>query len=459
MPNVPADPLNGMSLADFGAALRAGRTTSEAVTQAYLARINALDPRLGAYQHVAAASTLASARAIDALLAAGHDLGPLMGVPVAIKDLFAVSGMPTTAGSRLDVADLVGAEGSLVHRLKEAGCIVLGKVKTVEFALGITGVSAPHGTPVNPWDLDTPRVPGGSSSGSAVAVAAGLCAFALGSDTGGSVRVPAALCGVFGLKTSPGVLATDGAFPLAPHLDTPGWLTRSAADAALVHAAVLGIAPPRPVDLAGLRIATPADYFFDDLDPAVSAAVAGAMERLRAAGAHLQPVPFPEAAERERYFPVALPACLAASLGRARIEADAGLMDPVIARRALSGLEVRAADYLAAEARRAAHRREALARFAPFDVVLAPTTATVAPTIAALEDVDVGLAYAMQMTRNTQPGNYLDLCASSLPLPVAPGSLPVGLQLMAPPLAESRLLGASLAVETLLGSPALPRLG
>ncbi|WP_349369080.1 amidase [Salinarimonas sp.] len=459
MPNVPADPLNGMSLAEFGAALRAGRTTSEALTQAYLARIAALDPRLGAYQHVAAESALASARAIDALLAAGHDLGPLMGAPVAIKDLFAVAGMPTTAGSRLDVSDLVGAEGPLLHRLREAGCVILGKVKTVEFALGITGVSAAHGTPVNPWDLGTPRVPGGSSSGSAVAVAAGLCAFALGSDTGGSVRVPAALCGVFGLKTSPGVLPTEGAFPLAPHLDTPGWLTRSAEDAALVHAAVLGVTPPRPVDLAGLRIATPTDYLFDDLDPAVAAAMEDATERLRAAGARLEPVPFPEAAERERYFPTVLPACLAASLGRARIEADSRLMDPVIARRALSGLDVRAADYLAAEARRAAHLRAALARFRPFDVVLSPTTATLAPTIAALEDVEVGLAYAMQMTRNTQPGNYLDLCAASLPLPVAPGSLPVGLQLMAPPRAERRLLGVSLAVETLLGSPALPRLG
>ena len=170
------DPLGPGGLPEFAQKLRAGAITSETATRAYLARIEALDGRLGAYQHAAPDQALRSARAMDALLAAGTDLGPLMGVPIGIKDLYSVEGMPTTAGTKMDVRDLIGPEGALVRSLKRAGCVILGKTKTVEFALGITGLSAPRGTPVNPWDAETVRVPGGSSSGSGVAAAAGMCA-------------------------------------------------------------------------------------------------------------------------------------------------------------------------------------------------------------------------------------------------------------------------------------------
>ena len=201
MANIPPDPLGGGGIARFADEFRTGRVTSEAVTTAYLARIEVLDSRLGAYEHVARDSALAQARALDALLAAGTDLGPLMGVPVAIKDLIAVTGMPTTAGSNVDVADLIGPEGPFMDAMKRAGCVILGKTKTVEFAMGGSGLNLVRGTPWNPWDATTHRVPGGSSSGSAVAAAAGLCAFAIGSDTGGSVRIPAfsGTFGVFGL--------------------------------------------------------------------------------------------------------------------------------------------------------------------------------------------------------------------------------------------------------------------
>lgn len=178
----PEDPL-AEGIAPYGQRLRASETTAEDVTRAYLDRIAALDSDLGAYQHVANDTALAHARAIDALLKSGVDLGPLMGVPVAVKDLVAVDGMPTTAGSKLDVADLIGGEGRFVRKLKRLGCVVLGKTKTVEFAFGVTGASTPQGTPRNPSDADTPRLPGGSSAGSAVAMVAGLCGFAIGSDT------------------------------------------------------------------------------------------------------------------------------------------------------------------------------------------------------------------------------------------------------------------------------------
>ncbi len=176
------DPLGNGGIAEFGRRLRAGEITSEAATRAYLERIEALDGKLGAYQHVAAESALAAAQAMDRLLKAGTDLGPLMGLPVAIKDLFAVDGMPTTAGSKIDVADMIGDEGTFVRRLKRCGVVVLGKTRTVEFALGGTGTNTVRGTPWNPWDAKVHRAPGGSSSGAAVAMAAGLCALAMWSN-------------------------------------------------------------------------------------------------------------------------------------------------------------------------------------------------------------------------------------------------------------------------------------
>ena len=216
---LPPDPLESGGIAEYGKRLRAGDIMAEASTVAYLDRIEALDPKLGAYEYVAGEQALKAARALDSLLAAGTDLGPLMGVPVAIKDLFAVEGMTTHAGSNLDLSDVIGVEGSFVKRLKRAGCVILGKTKTVEFALGTTGISKPRGTPWNPWDAKVHRVPGGSSSGSGVAAAASLCGFAISTDTGGSVRLPASFCGVFGLKTTVGLWPTDGVFPLPPDLD------------------------------------------------------------------------------------------------------------------------------------------------------------------------------------------------------------------------------------------------
>ena len=212
-----------------------------------------------------------------------------MGVPVAIKDIFAVDGMPTTAGSKLDVADLIGPEGPFVQALRRAGCVILGKVKTVEFALGALGISTPQGTPWNPWDAATQRIPGGSSSGPAVAVAAGLCGFAIGSDTGGSVRLPACFCGTFGHKTSVGLWPTAGVFPLSGALDTIGPLTASAADAALVFAALTGQPVPQPAPAGGLRLGRPTSYFFEHLDDTVAACTERALAALREAGATIAP--------------------------------------------------------------------------------------------------------------------------------------------------------------------------
>ncbi|MBL0406529.1 amidase [Microvirga aerilata] len=452
------DPLGQGGLSGFARRFRAGEITSEQATRAYLSRIEALDPRLGAFQHVAAEQALETARAIDALYSAGTDLGLLMGVPIAVKDLFVVEGMPTTAGTKMSIDDIAGPEGPLVKSLRQAGCVILGKTRTVEFALGITGVSSAQGTPINPWDAQTPRLPGGSSSGSGVAVAAGLCAFAVGSDTGGSVRVPAAFNGIFGFKTTPGFFSTDGAFPLAPHLDTPGLLTRSARDAAIAVAALTGEPEARPLPVEALRLGIPQEYFFDNLDPVVEAQIRGAMEALSAAGCRLRPVSVPEASERERYFPAVLPACLIATLGRDRFLAGRDQMDPIVAKRATSGLDVTAADYLALEAKRAKSRQSVSEKFSGFDGWVTPTTATPPPSVADLDDEQKALDLALGMTRNTQPANYFACPAVSIPLPQKPGNLPIGLQIICPEGADVQALSIALAIEEMLGTPEAPNL-
>ncbi len=452
MSTLVPDPLERGGINLFGERLRRGEITSEQVTAAYLARIEALDPRLGAFEHVAAERALATARAMDALLASGTDLGPLMGVPVAVKDLIAVDGMPTAAGSNLDVSDLIGDEGSFVRTLKRAGGVILGKTKTVEFAFGVTGISTPRGTPWNPWDAEVQRLPGGSSSGSAVAVAAGLCGLAIGSDTGGSVRVPAALCGVFGLKTTYGLWQNDGVFALAPHLDTIGLLTRSAADAAAAFGALTGRPIPQPAALSRLRLGKPEDYFFRNLDPDVDACVAHALDALRRAGAGIERVDVPEAAERERYFPVVLGACLVAALGHQRFRDGRSRMDPIVASRGDKGLQVPAADYISLENRRSDLQRIAEERLAGFDAWVSPTVTLLPPPLADLEDRDRAMQFTLGMTQNTQPANLMALCATTTPIQ-RDGMLPVGLQMICRAGDDARALSIACGVEELVGTP------
>ena len=458
MATLPPDPFEPGGIVRFGERLRGGEITAEAATAAYLARIEALDPRLGAYQHVAADSALAAAYALDSLLATGTDLGPLMGVPVAVKDIFAVEGMPTMAGSKIDVADLIGSEGSFVRTLRRAGCVILGKVKTVEFALGAVGTSQPRGTPWNPWDSDTQRVPGGSSSGPAVAVAAGLAAFSIGSDTGGSVRIPAAFCGTFGLKTTVGLWLTDGVFPLSPQLDSIGPLTRSAADAAIVFAALTGAPVPLAEPLGGLRLGRPKSYFFDNLDTQVEACTSAALSALENAGAEIVPIDVPEASEREGYFPVALPACLIAVLGRERFLAGRQEIDPVVAMRGERGLEVAADTYIRLEHRREELNRIAADKMKDLDGWVSPTAALVAPPVAQFDDPDVGLKLALAITQDTQPCNLFGQCGTSTPIQSYGSGLPVGLQIVCASGLDAKALSIALAVEEVVGMPLRPDL-
>jgi aspartyl-tRNA(Asn)/glutamyl-tRNA(Gln) amidotransferase subunit A len=452
------DPFAEVSLAEYARRLRQRKVSIERTVAIYLARIEQLDPKLGAYEHVSATQALDGARALDDLLAAGVDLGPLMGVPVAVKDLFAVDGMPTTAGSNLDVAELIGSEGTFVKGLRRAGCIILGKTKTVEFAFGAVGTNSVRGTPWNPSDAQVHRIPSGSSSGSAVAVAAGLCAFAIGTDTGGSVRLPAALCGVFGLKTTFGLWPLDGVFPLSPSLDSIGLLTRTAEDAALAFATLTGRSLVAPFAARGLRLGKPKGYFFRNLEPAVERCVAAAEEALTRAGAVIVDIDVPEAAERESFFPVVMPAELLAVLGRERFEAGRERIDPVVANRVARVLDMPVERYIRALRRQRELIGIAKRRMHGLDGWITPTATLLPPPVAEVASFDSNLALAFAITQNAQPVNLFERCAISLPIHQLGAPLPVGLQLVGAPFCEDNILSVGLAVERLVGVPAKPDL-
>ena len=460
MPALAPDPLQAGGIAGFGRRLRSGAISAEAATAAYLARIEALEPRLGAFEHVAAGHALATARAMDRLLSAGTDLGPLMGVPVALKDLIAVDGMPTTAGSNLPVADLIGPEGPFVKRLEALGCVVIGKTRTVEFARGASGINSARGTPWNPWDAARHRAPGGSSSGSAVAMAAGLSGFTIGTDTGGSVRTPAAFCGVFGQKTTKGLWSTGGMMPTAPSFDTIGLLTRSAADAALAFAAIEGTRPPPPRPLGGLRLGRPPTHFFEDMDPAVERCVEAALAAIEEAGATLVPVDVSEmvAARLPILQQMVTPECLAV-FGRERFLAEQQVMDPLTVARTLPALDVTVDDCIRMRWRQQELCRLYAERMGGFDAWLTPTVGLVPPTVADITDLTGGLGLEGRLGLNTHGVSFCGLCATTQPIHMLGSELPVGLQVISAGGDDAGALAVARAVEDLFGPPPVPDLG
>lgn len=449
MSDLPADPIAPGGLEHYASRLRNGAVSAVEATAQYLKRIRLLDRRLNAFEWVDDDGAMKAAHAIDAQLAAGNDLGPLMGVPVAIKDVFAVQGMPTTAGSYIDVSDLIGTEGSFMQRLRGAGCIILGKTRTVEFALG----AARHtrGTPRNPVDLDVHRSPGGSSSGSAVAVAAGLCGFSVGTDTGGSIRIPAAFCGVFGLKTTKGRWQTDGVFPTAPGMDTIGLLTATASDAAIVFGALEGEPPLAPPCISTLRLARPARPFFEELDLEVANAIAIALQNMKNAACQIIPMEWPEAVEASREFPILVPTEFLETFTRERFMATRALMEPTVAARAASALDVEAAQIV-----RLKHRRQELiaqmtSRWADFDAIVSPTVKMLPVPTQDLDRDDFEHEYHRRVAANTRPANVLDLCAVTIPIRDGSNTLPTGLQIICEGSSEAKALSIARTLETLLG--------
>jgi aspartyl-tRNA(Asn)/glutamyl-tRNA(Gln) amidotransferase subunit A len=443
-----------LSLSQYGARLRRGDIGAEATTAHLLDRIARTNGRFDAFTHVDAQGALAAARAVDAHLLARTDLGPLMGVPIALKDLYAAQGMPMTAGSRIDISGCAPHEGTIVRRLKRGGAIILGKTRTTEFAFGTFNPS--HPTPRNPCDPAVHRMPGGSSSGSAVAQAAGLCAVALGSDTGGSVRQPAALCGVAGFKATAGRLPIDGVFPLSPTFDSPGWFAHRAADLASVWQALTDEAPARARPLDTLVFGRPDTHFFDDLDTDVARAIEVAEGLLRAAGVKIVPVTLPPLSDLDAAFGGFLAAELVAHLGRDRVNANLERMDPVAAARIAPGLTLTAEAFLRLRGRFAALAQQAQAAVAGVDALLCPTCPRIAPPIEPYAAPEAAAAWSRDALRLTRPGNLFGFCGISLPVGHLANALPVGLQLLARAGADAELLAIAGAVEAVVGPPESP---
>ncbi len=459
------------TLAELAAALRARELSSDELTRAYLGRIEQHDPRLNSFVTVTGEQALAQASAADAILGRGEG-GPLTGIPLAHKDIFCTDGVLTTCGSRMLANFTAPYDATAVANLQAAGTVLLGKTNMDEFAMGSSNETSHFGAVRNPWD--TERVPGGSSGGSAAAVAAGLVAAATGTDTGGSIRQPAALCGITGLKPTYGRVSRYGMIAFASSLDQGGVLTRSAEDAALLLGAMAGFDPrdstsvDTPVpdyaatlgdDLAGLRIGLPREYFGDGVDAGVGTAIEAALAELRALGAETVEISLPNSHLAVPTYYVIAPAECSANLARFdgvryghRCDAPRDLEDlykrsrpegfgPEVKRRIMIGTYALSAGYYDAYYLKAQRVRRLIGddfrrAFEQVDVIAGPTAPTTAFRLGERVDDPITM-YLSDIF--TIAANLAGLPGVSLPAGFADG-LPVGLQLIGDHFAEGRLL-------------------
>ena len=394
------------------------------------------------------------ADAQDGLRRAGYKASPLAGLPISLKDLFDIAGERTLAGSKArDDAPVAVRDAAVVARLKTAGAVIVGRTNMTEFAFSGVGINPHYGTPGNPWDRR--RVPGGSSSGAAVALVDGQCTIAIGSDTGGSVRIPAALCGAVGFKPTQRRVPLDGAFPLSTTLDSIGPLGNSVACCAIADAIMAGEAPvvPPVFGPAGLRLGIPrTTYLFDDLDAEVAAGFERACQTLSRAGARVDEIKLPELGEygsinaKGGFSPPEAYAAHAELIAR-----RGGDYDQRVRQRIARGAEMTAPDYIKLIANRARFIAAVDARTEIYDALLAPTVACIAPPIAAFaEDADF-FRVNTRILRNPNVVNFLDRCAISLPVS-RPGEAPVGLMLIGPTGGDKRLLAMARGVEAALAA-------
>lgn len=409
-----------------------------------------------AFVTVAAERARITAAAIDAARRAGALLPPWAGIPVAVKDLCDIEGEVTTAGSVV-LADRPPAavNAPAVARLVAAGFVVLGRTNMTEFAYSGLGLNPHYDTPRSPWDRATGRIPGGSSSGTAVAVADGMAAVGLGTDTGGSCRIPAAFCRIVGWKPTARRVPLDGIVPLAPSLDSVGPLGRSVDCCAIVDDVFAGgdgrVAPDaRPA--AGIRLAAITDFVLDGLDPEVAAAHEAALATLRAAAVTVEEVPFPEITELPTINSGGGLATAEAWHWHRELLAAAGdRYDQRVRLRIEPGALQTAADYLDLLAARRRLIGAAAARLAGFDAFVLPTVARIPPPVDSFDSGDPAYYSTTNLAclRNTAVGNFLDACALSVPAS-APGEAPVGLMLMGAPMGDAALFAVGRTVERLL---------
>jgi aspartyl-tRNA(Asn)/glutamyl-tRNA(Gln) amidotransferase subunit A len=443
-----------MSLVSVAKAIAEKRLSSREVTQACLDRVTHWQPSLNAFMAIEAEAALAAADDADRALAKGNSRGVLHGVPLAHKDMYYDAGKVVTCGSKIRRDFVASTTATALQRLKDAGTVRLGSLQMAEFAYGPTGHNAHFGPVHNPWGLD--HITGGSSSGSGAAVAARLTFAALGSDTGGSVRMPSHFCGVTGLKTTVGRVSRAGAMPLSQSLDTVGPLAQSAEDCALLMGLMAGADPEDPTALAvpvpdymaatkgslkGIRIGVPTAFYVDDLDPEVARVLDETIETMRREGAEIVKVQLPDQRQLSSASQIVLAVEAAAFHKRWMIERleDFG---PQVRMRLENGLAIPAITYLEAMRWRGPALSAHVEAVARVDAVIAPVSPVPAPTIA---ESDVGggpgaEVVIQRLTRFTRPVNYLGVPALAIPCGFSRSGLPIGMQLIGGSFEEAALL-------------------
>lgn len=443
------------SILELQRQLDAGETTSEQLVDQCLARI--ADPAgegARVFTAVWADQARAAARASDTLRAAGLSRSALEGLPISIKDLFDVAGHPTKAGAALR-RDAPAAEynATVVDRLARAGAILIGHTNMTEFAFSGLGLNPHFGTPSSPWDRDSRRIPGGSSAGAAVSVADGMAVAALGTDTSGSIRIPASFCGLTGFKPTAARVPAEGCFPLAFSLDSSGPLAATVDCCAIVDAILADDEPILPTVLppATLRLATPLTLVLDEADEHVRDTFARTLETLRAQGVTIDEIEIPEFLElAEINRKGGLVCAQAHAVHRDDLTTHPDAFDPRVLSRMIRGKDIDSADYIELLALRQQWIAAVEARMRNYDALLMPTTAIIAPTIAELEASDDAYFKANVMVlRNTSLINFLDGCALTLPCHEA-GQAPVGLMVAGPSYTDDLILDIGRSIEALL---------
>jgi len=439
---------------EAAAALRARRISSVELTGAAIARVEALDGTLVAFIARTLDGARDDAKRADDELARGIDRGPFHGIPVALKDLYDAAGVATTAGSRILADNIAKTDGAVTARLRAGGAVLLGKTNLHEWAYGVTNQNPHFGHAKNPWD--TTRIPGGSSGGSAIAVATGMAALSPGSDTGGSIRIPAALCGIAGLKPTYGRISLRGVVPPAWSLDHAGPLARTVRDLAIAIAQLAGYDAADPTsadvpvddylaDLEGgakaLRVLVPANHFFEAVDPEVDAAVREAARTLASLGARVEERPLPQVELLVAQGPIIQSE--AAAYHRDHIRERPSDIGADVLERLRLAEKVTSVDLALARRDRDIVRRAWSELLREFDVILTPTTRIAAPE----REGQDAVAAARRLTANTAPFNLTGLPALSVPCGFTRNGLPIGLQLAAGPWREAVLLRAARAYE------------
>jgi aspartyl-tRNA(Asn)/glutamyl-tRNA(Gln) amidotransferase subunit A len=441
------------TLRELSLDLATGKVTSEGLVHGCLENI--ADPAgegARAFIAVYAESALVAARASDAARAARQVPSPLAGIPISVKDLFDIGGEVTRAGS-LVLADAAPAtvDAPAIARLKAAGMILVGRTNMTEFAYGANGMNQHYGTPLNPWDRASRRIPGGSTSGGAVSVADSMAAAAIGSDTGGSVRIPSALCGITGFKPTQQRIPLAGAFPLSFTRDSIGPLGPSVACCAWLDGAMANesLAVPPPVNLKGMRVGVPTTLLLDGLAAEVSAAFSRALTTLSANGVVIEEFAFPEMTrERDGSTMANFSAVEAYALHRQRLQTARDQFDRRVSLRLMLGAEMKAADYVDLLRLRRALIESANRTTARYDALLAPTVPIVAPTLAEMESSDETFFRVNGLLlRNCAPFNVLDRPCLSIPCHHT-GTAPVGLMVVGETMGDARVMALGQAIET-----------